>query len=224
RSAWLAECAAENRRAVDAVARVLADSEPTTGLHVAAAVAGAVGSGRQLFLGASNPIRDVALAGTIGDGVRVLSNRGVAGIDGTNSTAIGAALAGGPTVALMGDLTFIHDTTGLIIGPTEPRPDDLRIVVANDDGGGIFGLLEQGDPRYSRGDYAGAHERIFGTPHHTDLAALCTGVRVPHCRVAVDELPAVLAEPSAGLQVVEVPTDRTRLREVHEAIAAELYR
>ena len=48
----------------------------------------------------------------------------------------------------MGDLTFLHDSTGLVIGPDEPRPD-LTIVVVNDDGGGIFGLLEQGAPEHA---------------------------------------------------------------------------
>ncbi|GED98761.1 2-succinyl-5-enolpyruvyl-6-hydroxy-3-cyclohexene- 1-carboxylate synthase [Gordonia crocea] len=220
--AWLAQCGTEHRRAVDAVATVLAQTPAVTGLHVAAAAAGGIGAGRQLFLGASNPIRDVALTGSASPGVRVLSNRGVAGIDGANSTAIGVALAGGPTVALLGDLTFIHDSTGLIIGPGEPRPDDLRIVVANDDGGGIFGLLEQGDPRFAGDAYAGAYERIFGTPHHTDLAALCAGMHVPHRRVTVGELPDALAGPAAGVQVLEVATDRTVLRQVHAAIAAKL--
>ena len=87
-------------------------------------------------------------------GITVRSNRGVAGIDGTVSTAIGAALArdrvaGGRTVALIGDLTFVHDSSGLLIGPTEPTPRQLTIVVSNDNGGGIFELLEQGDPRFS---------------------------------------------------------------------------
>src|SRR5699024_3769542 len=51
----------------------------------------------------------------------------------------------GRTVALMGDLTFLHDVNGLLIGPGEPRPD-LTVVVVNDDGGGIFGTLEYGAP------------------------------------------------------------------------------
>ena len=181
-------------------------------------------------VGTSNPIRDIALAGRITDGVRVLSNRGVAGIDGTNSTAIGAAMArdrdqaGARTIALMGDLTFVHDATGLVIGPGEPRPSSLRIVVANDDGGGIFGLLEQGDPRYNTGLYAGAYERVFGTPHRTDIASMCAGFHIPHRRVGVGELGAVLAEDPApgGIEVVEVATDRERLRSVHAAIAARL--
>lgn len=77
------------------------------------------------MLGASNPVRDAALVGLDSHHIRVRSNRGVAGIDGTVSTAIGAALAheaahDGRTVALIGDLTFVHDSSGLLIGPTEP--------------------------------------------------------------------------------------------------------
>ncbi|WP_026917372.1 2-succinyl-5-enolpyruvyl-6-hydroxy-3-cyclohexene-1-carboxylic-acid synthase [Gordonia shandongensis] len=223
---WLDEAAALHGRVTAAVADELEVPGPATGLHVARTVAAATAAGDTLVLGASNPIRDVALAGVVADGVRVLSNRGVAGIDGTNATAIGAALASasGRTVALMGDLTFVHDITGLVIGPDEPRPTDLRIVVANDDGGGIFGLLEQGDPRFARDEYAGAYERIFGTPHRTDLAALCAGCSVRHRAVTVNDLPAALNSPApiGGIEVIEVRTDRTRLRDLHAAIAARL--
>ncbi|MCK8613359.1 2-succinyl-5-enolpyruvyl-6-hydroxy-3-cyclohexene-1-carboxylic-acid synthase [Gordonia sp. C13] len=230
REDWIKECAAVQERVAGAVEAELDEPGPTTGLHVARAVSAAMAPGDQLVVGASNPIRDIALAGRVAEGVRVLSNRGVAGIDGTNSTAIGAALAldrerpGARTIALMGDLTFIHDATGLVIGPGEPRPDSLRIVVANDDGGGIFGLLEQGDPRYNAGQYAGAYERVFGTPHRTDIASMCAGFHIPHRRVGVDELRAVLAEEPAagGIEVIEVATDRDRLRSVHAAIAARL--
>ncbi|MFW0795358.1 2-succinyl-5-enolpyruvyl-6-hydroxy-3-cyclohexene-1-carboxylic-acid synthase [Gordonia sp. CPCC 205515] len=226
REEWLKECADVQQRVLSAVDAELDDPAAPTGLHVARVVSAAMRPGDQLVVGASNPIRDVALAGRVTDGVRVLSNRGVAGIDGTNSTAIGAALAvdSGRTVALMGDLTFLHDATGLVIGPGEPRPSSLRIVVANDDGGGIFGLLEQGDPRFNSGPYAGAYERVFGTPHRTDLASLCAGFHLPHRRVTVGELSAVLSEPAPaeGIEVVEVATDRERLRAVHAAIAARV--
>ncbi|MDL9936054.1 2-succinyl-5-enolpyruvyl-6-hydroxy-3-cyclohexene-1-carboxylic-acid synthase [Gordonia sp. ABSL1-1] len=230
REAWLKEVAAVAQRALGAVDAELDAPGPTTGLHVARAVSAAMRPGEQLVVGASNPIRDVALAGRVGEGVRVLSNRGVAGIDGTNSSAIGAALAldavdpGARTVALMGDLTFVHDATGLLIGPSEPRPRSLRIVVANDDGGGIFGLLEQGDPRFNTGVYAGAYERVFGTPHRTDLAALCAGFHLPHRRVAVTEVSRVLAQdpPVGGIEVIEVTTDRERLRDIHARIAGRL--
>lgn len=227
REEWLKECADVQQRVLSAVDAELDGRDAPTGLHVARVVSAAMRPGDQLVVGASNPIRDVALAGRVTDGVRVLSNRGVAGIDGTNSTAIGAALAAAPdtrTVALMGDLTFLHDATGLVIGPGEPRPSSLRIVVANDDGGGIFGLLEQGDPRFNSGPYAGAYERVFGTPHRTDLASLCAGFHLPHRRVTVAELSAVLSEPApdGGIEVVEVATDRTALRDVHAAIAARV--
>lgn len=226
RQAWLDRVAGLNTEIVAAVAAELADTRETTGMHVAAVVAEALAPGDTLMVGASNPIRDVALAGTVADGVHVMSNRGVAGIDGTNATAIGAALArtAGRTVALMGDLTFIHDATGLIIGPDEPRPADLRIVVANDDGGGIFGLLEQGDPRFARDAYLGVYDRIFGTPHRTDLAALCAGFHIGHRRVELVELPAALAEPApaGGIEVLEVRTNREGLRRLHARISARL--
>ncbi|MEE4024086.1 2-succinyl-5-enolpyruvyl-6-hydroxy-3-cyclohexene-1-carboxylic-acid synthase [Gordonia sp. PKS22-38] len=234
REEWLKECADVQQRVLGAVDAELDgrldDPAATTGLHVARVVSAAMRPGDQLVVGASNPIRDVALAGRVTDGVRVLSNRGVAGIDGSNSTAIGAALAldrsspGAHTIALMGDLTFIHDATGLVIGPGEPRPSCLRIVVANDDGGGIFGLLEQGDPRYNSGPYVGAYERVFGTPHSADLASLCAGFHVPHRRVTIGELSSVLAEdaPDGGVEVVEVITDRAHLRAVHAAIAGRV--
>lgn len=220
---WLKTCAEAHQRAVNAVDLELDATEVVTGLHVAKVVSAAMAPGDQLVVGASNPIRDVALAGRVGPDVRVLSNRGVAGIDGNVSTAIGAALATGlRTVALMGDLTFVHDATGLLIGPAEPRPDRLTIVVANDDGGGIFGLLEQGDPRFSGPAYLGAYERVFGTPHRTALASVCAGFGTPHRLVTLAELPAALNESGDGIEVIEVRTDRSTLRSIHTAIKTRL--
>ncbi|WP_445162119.1 2-succinyl-5-enolpyruvyl-6-hydroxy-3-cyclohexene-1-carboxylic-acid synthase [Mycobacterium sp. Dal123C01] len=224
--AWLHRCAEMNRQAVAAVRDQLAAHPLTTGLHVAAAVADALRPGDQLVLGASNPVRDAALVGLHTDGIRVRSNRGVAGIDGTVSTAIGAALAherGGTadhparTVALIGDLTFVHDSSGLLIGPTEPTPRHLTIVVSNDNGGGIFELLEQGDPRFSD-----VSSRIFGTPHDVDVGALCRAYHVESRQIEVDELAAALNESGAGMRVLEVKADRSSLRQLHAAIKAAL--
>ncbi len=221
---WLKTCADVHQRAVGSVDAELDRPGPVTGLHVARVVSASLRPGEQLVVGASNPIRDVALAGRVSPEVRVLSNRGVAGIDGTVSSAIGAALTADDrrTVAFMGDLTFVHDASGLLIGPAEPRPRNLTIVVANDDGGGIFGLLEQGQRRLRGAEFNDAFERVFGTPHRTDIASVCAGFGVAHRRVELAGLPAALAEESAGLQVIEVPTDRDRLRELHGAIAAGL--
>ncbi|MFF0532364.1 2-succinyl-5-enolpyruvyl-6-hydroxy-3-cyclohexene-1-carboxylic-acid synthase [Nocardia amikacinitolerans] len=215
---WLAHCRAVNANAQQVVRDALAKHPKPTGLHVAAVVMDALHEDDQLLLGASNPVRDAALVSHPRPGIKVLSNRGVAGIDGTVSTAVGAALAhGGRTVALIGDLTFLHDASGLLIGPGEPRPADLTIVVANDDGGGIFELLEQGDPQY-----AGVFERIFGTPHGMDLAALCAAYRIPHRQVDTEQLAAELAQHAHGLRVLEVATERSSLRELHAAVRAKI--
>ncbi|MGW0161283.1 2-succinyl-5-enolpyruvyl-6-hydroxy-3-cyclohexene-1-carboxylic-acid synthase [Mycobacterium sp. NPDC003323] len=219
--AWLQRSAELHRRTCAAVRAQLDRHPHTTGLHVAAAVADGLRDGDQLVLGASNPVRDIALVGFRADGVKVRSNRGVAGIDGTLSTAIGAALAhereGGATVALVGDLTFVHDSSGLLIGPTEPTPRSLTIVVSNDNGGGIFELLEQGDPRFSD-----VSSRVFGTPHDVDIAALCRAYHVPNQQVDVDALAEVLREPADGMRVLEVKADRSSLRALHASIRAAL--
>ncbi len=219
--AWLARCAEANAHAVATVRSQLRAHPLTTGLHVAAAVVEALRPGDQLVLGASNPVRDAALAGLIPTDVKVRSNRGVAGIDGTVSTAIGAALAhdpsGGRTVALIGDLTFVHDSSGLLIGPTEPTPRGLTIVVSNDNGGGIFELLEQGDPRFSD-----VSSRIFGTPHDVDVGGLCRAYHVDCRQVEVDGLVDALSEPGDGMRVLEVKADRSSLRALHASIRAAL--
>jgi len=219
--AWLKRCAAVNQHASEAVRGQLKAHPLTTGLHVAAAVADALREGDQLVLGASNPVRDAALVGLNPHGIKVRSNRGVAGIDGTVSTAIGAALAhdrtGGRTVALIGDLTFVHDSSGLLIGPTEPTPRHLTIVVSNDNGGGIFELLEQGDPRFSD-----VSSRIFGTPHDVDVGALCRAYHVESRQMEVDDLAAALDEPFEGMRVLEVKADRSSLRALHASIKAAL--
>jgi 2-succinyl-5-enolpyruvyl-6-hydroxy-3-cyclohexene-1-carboxylate synthase len=204
----------EQWRDLDERASVVLDTTLPPGLQLARDLVAALPDGAQLVLGSSNPVRDVALAAVPRAGLTVQSNRGVAGIDGTVSTAVGAALAhDGPSYALMGDLTLLHDTTGLVIGPGEPRPD-LTIVVLNDGGGGIFGLLEQGAP-----EHAGAFERVFGTPQTVDLAALCAATGVEH-------VAGVPLDPPSGIRVAEVRAERASLRDGHaalrEAVAAAL--
>ena len=207
---WLRLWQDADRAARNALDRVLA-AEAVTGLSVARLLAASVPPDGLLVAGSSSSIRDLDLAEPWADPPLVLANRGASGIDGTVSTAVGAALAhgGGPAYALMGDLTLLHDNTGLVIGPGEPRPD-LTIVVVNDDGGGLFTLLEQGAP-----EHAAVFERVFGTPHGADLSALCAATATPHTLVgSLDELAAQL-EPSSGLRVVEVRTDRARSRDLH---------
>jgi 2-succinyl-5-enolpyruvyl-6-hydroxy-3-cyclohexene-1-carboxylate synthase len=207
---WLRSWRDADRAARAAVDRVLA-AEPVTGLSVARLLAASVPADGLLVAGSSSSIRDLDLAEPWADSPLVLANRGASGIDGTVSTAVGAALAHGarPAYALMGDLTFLHDSTGLVIGPREPRPE-LTILVVNDDGGGLFTLLEQGAP-----EHADVFERVFGTPHGADLRSLCAATSTPYAQArTLDELHGELGVPS-GLRVVEVRADRARSRDLH---------
>jgi 2-succinyl-5-enolpyruvyl-6-hydroxy-3-cyclohexene-1-carboxylate synthase len=187
--------------------------------HVAGAVSAALPPGGLLFVGASNPVRDLDLMVaryTVGKRRMVVGNRGLAGIDGSVSSAIGASL-GRPystrSFALLGDVTFLHDANGLIIGPHERRPD-LTIVVVNDDGGSIFASLEQGGPSYSD-----TFDKLFGTPHGVDVASLCAATRTPHWRVdSLEELRHALASPAGGIEVVEAVVRRDNRRALDAAI------
>lgn len=158
-----------------------------------------------LFLGSSRAPRSLDLA-TPGPGpgvTGVVGNRGLAGIDGCLSTAAGWALTHGPTTALVGDLTFLHDANALAIGPGEPRPD-LTVVVLADDGGAIFGDLEYGRSPWLEAAGTETFRRVFTTPTGVDSGALAAAYGVPVTRATtVGELRAALAEPPAGLRVVE---------------------
>jgi 2-succinyl-5-enolpyruvyl-6-hydroxy-3-cyclohexene-1-carboxylate synthase len=183
-------------------------------------LAAALPDGALLWAASSLPIRDLDQQIAPRTGLRVLASRGTSGIDGLVSSAIGAALAhqaggGGVACALLGDLAFLHDAPGLMLGPAEPRPD-LCIVVVNNDGGGIFSELEQAA-------IPGPFERVFGTPHGADLGHLARAAGLPYARLEYPaDLPGMLA--GSGLRIIEVCTDRAagaalraRLREVAAA-------
>jgi 2-succinyl-5-enolpyruvyl-6-hydroxy-3-cyclohexene-1-carboxylate synthase len=201
------------RRRLDAL---LATQPYFTGPALAATVWAALGDGDVLFAGSSSPIRDLDLAPIQSASPLVYANRGLSGIDGNVSTAAGIALAlERPTHALLGDLTALHDATGLVIGRSEPRPD-LRLVVANDDGGSLFATLEQGEPAHM-----GAFERLFGTPQGLQFDALAAAAGIGFQRAATaDELAEVLAAPPVGVQLVEAVIDRAHRRTLDREITA----
>ncbi|MBB6171462.1 2-succinyl-5-enolpyruvyl-6-hydroxy-3-cyclohexene-1-carboxylate synthase [Nocardiopsis mwathae] len=194
------EAEAAARTAVDALLdREEALSEPRLARDLAAHLP----DGALLFAGSSMPIRDLDAAMGARCGARIIGNRGVSGIDGTVSTAIGAALAhrregGGSGFALLGDLAMLHDQNGLLLGAEEPRPD-LAIVVVNNDGGGIFSGLEQaGHPDF---------ERVFGTPHGVSMERVAAVADVPYTRLEwATDLPKTLL--GEGIRMIEVRTGR----------------
>jgi 2-succinyl-5-enolpyruvyl-6-hydroxy-3-cyclohexene-1-carboxylate synthase len=221
--AWLASWRAADAAARAAAAAVLDDGEALSEPRLARDLAAALPDGALLWAASSLPIRDLDQQMAPRAGLRVLASRGASGIDGLISAAAGAALAhqragGGPAAALLGDLAFLHDAPGLFTGPGEPRPD-LAVVVVNNDGGGIFSLLEQAE-------FGGPFERVFGTPHGADVGRLAAAAGRPAVTVdrAADLAGALRGH---GIRVVEVRTSREagtalrrKLREACTAAAA----
>jgi len=194
---------------------VLKSQRYFTGPALAATVWTALNSDDVLFAGSSSPIRDLDLAPINAmSPPQVYANRGLSGIDGNVSTAAGIALAlERPTHALLGDLTVLHDVTGLVIGQLEKRPD-LRLVVANDDGGSLFATLEQGEPAHM-----GAFERLFGTPQGLRFEALAATAGIGYRRVdTADDLARFLAEPPVGVELIEAVIDRAHRRTLDREI------
>lgn len=198
---WLDEWKAADRTLM---ARLSEAWKVLNGYSLAAAVVAAVGRGENLVFGSSNPIRDADLAPISERPGVVWANRGLAGIDGTIATATGIALGTtAPTTVLLGDLTFLHDIGSLALAPSEPRPD-LRIVVADDNGGSIFHTLEQGAP-----EYADSFERVFATAHNLDLAKTAEAFGHKVTRIATrEELAAALRRPIRGVEVLLVRIGR----------------
>ncbi|MGL3806843.1 2-succinyl-5-enolpyruvyl-6-hydroxy-3-cyclohexene-1-carboxylic-acid synthase [Paeniglutamicibacter sp. R2-26] len=174
-----------------------------------------------LVFGSSNVIRDADLCATpaAAPAAHVYANRGLAGIDGTIATATGIAQAraGLKTTVLLGDVTFLHDVGGLLLGLGEPEPD-MDVVVLNDRGGAIFSTLEHGAVEES-GRYADAVERLFGTPHRVGIEALAAAYGWEY--LAVDDgdgLRRALASTGARRRLIEVAVERSGLRSLHARI------
>jgi 2-succinyl-5-enolpyruvyl-6-hydroxy-3-cyclohexene-1-carboxylate synthase len=228
RSGWLASWLAADAAACDAASAILDADEAPSEPRLARDLAAGLPDGALLWAASSLPIRDLDQQMAPRAGVTVLASRGASGIDGLISTASGAALAhqragGGPAAALIGDLAFLHDAPGLFAGPEEPRPD-LLLVVVNNDGGGIFSMLEQAA-------FPAPFERVFGTPHGGALGQVAAAAGVPAVTLerASDLAGALKGEglPGTGIRMVEVRTSRAagtalrgRLRAACTAAAA----
>ena len=204
-SGWLASWREADAAVCAAVDELLDAQDALSEPRLARDLAAALPDGGLLWAASSQPIRDLDTHMRCRAGLRVVASRGASGIDGLVSSAIGAALAhqsagGGRAAALLGDLAVLHDSPGLMLGPDEPRPD-LCLVVANNDGGGIFSMLEQAA-------FPGPFERVFGTPHGTDLGKLAAAAGLSHTVIErASELRSIVRA-NPGLSLAELKTER----------------
>jgi 2-succinyl-5-enolpyruvyl-6-hydroxy-3-cyclohexene-1-carboxylate synthase len=157
------------------------------------------------------PVRDLEVFLRPGaEGVRIAANRGANGIDGLVSTAAGlAAGSGARTWAVLGDLALFHDLGGLAAARRVP---DLRPIVIDNSGGGIFHFLPQADAMPEA-----EFEELLGTPSGLDPAE---AARLFGLDVQIPEGPAELAEALAGdARMIVVRTDRARNLELHRELS-----
>ena len=213
-SFWLSSWLSAERAARRELDRLLDSwTEPFEGRIARDLVAG-LPDGATLAIGSSMPVRDVESFARPRAGLRFLSNRGVNGIDGFVSTVLGAAAGAGPVVALLGDLTFLHDAGGLL--GASRRNVDATLVVVDNDGGGIFNFLPQAGIDH--------FEELFGTPQGVDLAQLAAvhGIASERVTKADDLMGAVQrAMGAGGVRLIVVPTDRDdNVKRHREAFAA----
>jgi 2-succinyl-5-enolpyruvyl-6-hydroxy-3-cyclohexene-1-carboxylate synthase len=193
---WLDGWRRLESRAQQAIERALGTelSEPQVARAVHRHVADRAGV---LVVSASMPIRDLECFATAHSSPpRVLANRGVNGIDGVVSTALGVAATGAPTIALLGDLAFLHDVSGLVNLPQLPS----TFVVLDNGGGGIFSFLPQATSLAAE-----RFEQLFGTPPTSDIGAVARGFGLPvRDVVSLSELEPALGAPGPALLRVAV--------------------
>jgi 2-succinyl-5-enolpyruvyl-6-hydroxy-3-cyclohexene-1-carboxylate synthase len=164
---------------------------------IARTIAAEIADGTALFVSSSRPIRDFEAFATPRTGITTYANRGLAGIDGNISTALGIAFNHKSTIAVLGDLSFLHDLTGLI----NNEDINCRFIVINNDGGGIFSTLPQ---RGSTG-----FETVFGTPHGLNPASIAQSLGVDAVLInSLKELISQVKAPIKGVSIVvcDVPS------------------
>ena len=167
--------------------------------------------GDNLFVSSSMPVRDLEWFGGDCSLLHVFSNRGANGIDGVIASAIGVAIATRQkTLVLLGDVAFLHDSSSLTA--LADRDVDLKIVVTDNDGGGIFHYLPQAEIVSEQ-----VFEKLFGTPHQTDLVRLAQAHRLAtfDCD-SVEQLQKSLS--TAGSCVIRVRTDRVSEVAIHQQL------
>ena len=192
---WVATWKKLGERASKVVSELNTWSEETFARDFAAALPARA----SLFVASSRPIRDLEGFAKPRKDLQVFANRGLAGIDGNISTALGIASRSEKTFAVLGDLAFLHDVSAL----AHAGNPDLRLFVLDNNGGGIFSTLPQAG--------VDGFEKIFGTPHGRDIQAIATSFGVKTSKISTStELAKVVASPVKGFEivVVQVPSRR----------------
>ena len=190
---WVATWKKLGERASKVVSELNTWSEETFARDFAAALP----AGASLFVASSRPIRDLEGFAQPRKDLQVFANRGLAGIDGNISTALGIASRSEKTFAVLGDLAFLHDVSAL----AHAGNPDLRLFVIDNDGGGIFSTLPQAG--------VDGFEKIFGTPHGRDIQAIAKSFGVKTSTISTSaELTKVVTAPINGFEiiVVQVPS------------------
>ncbi len=212
---WLASWKAADEAANRAIIKVLATHDGLAEPHIARETLERLPAQAALVVSSSMPVRDLEWFGENRDDVSVHTNRGANGIDGVVSTAIGIALTGAPTVCLIGDVAFLHDSSSLI--GLAQRELDLTIVITDNDGGGIFSFLPQNSLlEHDR------YEQLFGTPHNTNLEALVNAHSLKVTRWEGARQPELLVTPKQGVRVVVARTNRQANLELHNQLTAAI--
>jgi 2-succinyl-5-enolpyruvyl-6-hydroxy-3-cyclohexene-1-carboxylate synthase len=215
---WLDAWRAVDQTTGAAIESALAHEECPFEGRAVAEVAALLPEGATLVVGNSMPIRDVD-AFVRGDWrrLRIVSNRGANGIDGIVSTALGAAaIADGPLVLIVGDLSFFHDLNGLFAAAKFGL--DATIVVLNNDGGGIFSFLPQAEQLD-----AATFEALFGTPTGLDIGAAARLFGASHARPGNwDAFRHEICHSvrGHGLSAIELVTDRNHNVAQHRTVWA----
>lgn len=212
-SEWISEWKQCERNARTALDLQFLKSNQLTEPQCAVTVSESLEPGSNLVVSSSMPVRDLEWFAPARDGVRVFSNRGVNGIDGVVSTAVGVALSSkAPTALLIGDIAMLHDSNGLL--NLIRRDVQMKIIVVDNEGGGIFSFLPQAE------SLDGAQfEQLFGTPHSVDFESLAKAHGIPFAwATTTDELRRELG--NAGTSIIGVRTDRKVNVADHNALYA----
>jgi 2-succinyl-5-enolpyruvyl-6-hydroxy-3-cyclohexene-1-carboxylate synthase len=208
---WLSSWAQAEKLAQVAINAALTNELKISEPAIARTIYACMPSNAHLVVSSSMPIRDVEWYGAPRSALTVHANRGVNGIDGVVSTAVGVALATNePTALLIGDVALLHDTNGML--NLNLRNLDLRIFVVDNNGGGIFSFL----PQKTTLDEA-RFEMVFGTPHQVDIEALAKAHNISAQTIeSLDDLAMAVAQ--RGLRLTRIVTNREENVKVHDRI------